>query len=298
MTGLILLNGYSDNPNIRYKIRRLKEEFLPFGATLDVKTALEMPVLTSGEKNLTPYLEDYSFCIDMDKDRYLAKAISEKMPLINSYKSMMLSDDKMLTLLALSKSGVKAPLTIAAPLCYTSKPDPKKVEEFLNQVEKRLSYPLVYKECHGSLGMQVALIHNRKELEARYLSNIQIPHFYERFLQKNAGHDYRVIVIDGKVLAAMERINEKDFRSNIALGGKGKDVTNTLPDAFKDMALKATKALELDYAGIDIGIDDDGSPCFYEANGNAFFTEIEEVTNINIAKPFAEMVMKKINNLN
>ena len=92
----------------------------------------------------------------------------------------------------------------------------------------------------------------------------------------------------------MERINEADFRSNIALGGKGLDATNTIPESFKDMAIKASSALKLDYAGIDIAMDDDGSPMFLEANGNAFFTEIEKVTNINIAKEIVKMILKRL----
>ena len=92
----------------------------------------------------------------------------------------------------------------------------------------------------------------------------------------------------------MERINEADFRSNIALGGKGLDATNTIPESFKDMAIKASSVLKLDYAGIDIAMDDDGSPLFLEANGNAFFTEIEKVTNINIAKEIVKMILKRL----
>ena len=294
LQGLIIENGYTRNPNIVYKEKRLQEEFLSFGVKLVVKDALDLLVSSNGEESLFQDLSSYSFAIDLDKDRYLAYALSKRMPLFNSYESMMLSDDKMMTLLALEKSGVKAPLSIAAPLCYRKNPDQGKVEQFLREVESELSYPFVYKECHGSLGMQVRLIHNHDEFVSTYLSNITVPHLYEEFLKKHAGHDYRVIVCENKVIAAMERINEKDFRSNIALGGRGVDVTSTLGSEFKEMALKASSALGLDYAGIDIGMDEKGEPRFLEANGNAFFTEIEEVSHVNIAKAFAEMVLHKL----
>ena len=92
----------------------------------------------------------------------------------------------------------------------------------------------------------------------------------------------------------MERKNEHDFRSNIALGGIGRNVTSTLPQAYKDLALKASKALGLIYAGIDVGTDENENPIFIEANGNAFFTEIEKVSGINIAKKLAEYIAKQI----
>lgn len=294
LKGLVIENGFMKNPNIAYKERRLKEEFSALGVSLEVKDALSLLATSDGERNLSEDVSSYSFAIDLDKDRYLAFALSERMPLFNSYSSMMLSDDKMMTLLALKKSGVKAPYSIPAPLCYMKNPDEEKIERFVSFVESKLSYPLVYKECHGSLGKQVRLIHNHEELEKTYRDNITLPHLYEEFLKKHQGHDYRIIVCENKAIAAMERINEKDFRSNIALGGKGYDCTKTLKPEFFAMALKASQALGLDYAGIDIGIGEEEGPRFLEANGNAFFTEIEEVSHVNIAKAFAEMVLHKL----
>lgn len=288
------MNSYSDNPNNEYKYQRLKDEFLPYGVRLDKADALSLLPFCYGDETVIEKLVGYDFVIYLDKDNYLAKAISEKVKMFNSYESLVLSDDKMLSILQLEHQGVHAPLTIPAPLCYLEKNNKEKEEFFLSSLEKNLGYPMVFKENHGSLGKQVRLISSREELEKTYQGYKKIPHLYEKFLSKHRGHDFRLIVVDKKVVAVMERINEADFRSNIALGGRGKDATDTIPESFKDMAIKVSTALKLDYAGIDIAMDDDGSPMFLEANGNAFFTEIEKVTNINIAKEIVKMILKRL----
>ena len=127
-----------------------------------------------------------------------------------------------------------------------------------------------------------------------YYENCHLPHLYEAYLPFHPGRDYRLITIGERVVACMERVNERDFRSNIALGGKGFDVTDSLPDTYKEVALKAAKALLLDYAGIDIAIGKDGEPLFLEANGNAFFSEIEKVTGIDIASLLVDHVLRKL----
>ncbi len=71
-------------------------------------------------------------------------------------------------------------------------------------------------------------------------------------------------------------------------------MTASLPQSYKDLALKASKALGLLYAGIDVGTDENDEPIFIEANGNAFFTEIEKVSGINIAKKLAEYIAEKV----
>lgn len=292
--GLFVINAYSNNKNNDYKIHRLKEEFAPFGVTLDTKDALSLLPIACGDKTVFESELDYDFIIYLDKDRYLAKALSDKLPLFNSYESLVLSDDKMLSILELEKTGVKTPLTIPAPLCYVDSAQREKEETFFSFLEEKLSYPMVFKENHGSLGKQVKLIHDRKELSETYAEYRKVPHLYERFLKEHQGHDYRLIVIDGKVTAVMERVNENDFRSNIALGGKGYDATGKVPSSFEKMAVDAAHALHLDYAGVDLAMDSEGSPLFLEANGNAFFTEIEKVTGKNIAGTLVSMIRKRI----
>lgn len=294
MRALIVINGYSRNGNLLEKADRLQESLRERDIPADIVKASDLLSFSDGLSCGVMNVEDYSFALYLDKDSYLAKALSFSMPIFNSYLSLVLSDDKMLTLQALQGQGIPAPLTLSAPLCYVENPDTETISSFLDNVEKTLSYPLVFKACHGSLGKQVLLIRDRKELEEVYLKNIRIPHLYEKYLPYHPGEDYRLIVIGDKVVAAMLRRNDKDFRSNIALGGVGYDVTKTIGEGFKKMAIRATKALSLDYAGIDLAIGKDGKPVFLEANGNAFFHEIEKVSHVDIASLLVDHILSKI----
>ena len=294
MHALIVINGYTHNASLLKKASRLKEALFSKGVSSDILLSTSLLAISTGDENRVSLPARYDFCFYLDKDSYLCRALSLLMPVFNSYESLLLSDDKMLTLQALQGTGIKAPETIAAPLCYVDRPDRKAAEAFLDGVERRLSYPLVFKACHGSLGRQVRRIEDRKDLESCYYENCHLPHLYEAYLPFHPGRDYRLITIGERAVACMERVNERDFRSNIALGGKGFDVTDSLPDTYKEVALKAAKALLLDYAGIDIAIGKDGEPLFLEANGNAFFSEIEKVTGIDIASLLVDHVLRKL----
>lgn len=290
---LIVVNSYSDNINLKYKSQHIKEEINKYGFKCDILKANDLIFFTDGNNIYSSLLKEYSLCFYLDKDNYLAKVISYFMPMYNSYESLILSDDKMLSILNLKDKNIKCPLTISNPLCYVENPSEKEVDKFLNKVVETLSFPIVLKLVHGSLGKQVFLINNKGELKTSYYLYKNMPHIYEEFISYKKGDDYRLIVVGDKVIAAMERINEKDFRSNIALGGKGYNVTSTISKEFIDTAIAATKALKLDYAGIDLAIDKNNTPIFLEANGNAFFTEIEKVTSINVASHLVRYVLSK-----
>lgn len=61
------------------------------------------------------------------------------------------------------------------------------------------------------------------------------------------------------------------------------------------MAEKVSKAISLDYAGIDIMFGPNYEPILTEVNSNAFFTEIEKVSGVNITKLLVEHILSKYN---
>ena len=79
----------------------------------------------------------------------------------------------------------------------------------------------------------------------------------------------------------MLRYNDHDFRANVALGGH--TAAYTPNERETDMALKACRALKLDYAGVDLLRDAGGEPVLCEVNSNAHFKGIYECTGINAA---------------
>jgi ribosomal protein S6--L-glutamate ligase/gamma-F420-2:alpha-L-glutamate ligase len=122
------------------------------------------------------------------------------------------------------------------------------------------------------------------------------PHLFQKFIPTGSGRDVRIIVIGGKAVACMERSNQTDFRSNIAKGGTGRAITP--PQEFIEVAERACKELGLDYAGVDLLYGEHGQPILCEVNSNAFFLGMEKATGINVAKLYAEYMIKQMTKQN
>lgn len=70
---------------------------------------------------------------------------------------------------------------------------------------KKLGYPLIVKPNSGSQGFGVALVHTETELR-RALSYVFKNDRVALVQKPEHGHDYRVVVLDGKIISAYERI--------------------------------------------------------------------------------------------
>ena len=99
--------------------------------------------------------------------------------------------------------------------------------DYLTKIENNLGYPMVVKTSYGSCGTGVYLIENRDQLQSVMQKLKTQPHLYQEYVDAKKGQDVRVIVIGGKMVAAMRRINDNDFRSNVALGGRGEKLDLT-----------------------------------------------------------------------
>ena len=288
MRGIILINAYSKMKEALHQSGRLKEEFEKRGVAIDVKRNDLFAVALSDA--LECGLEGYDFCVYLDKDKYVLQGIERAgIPLFNSYSAIEVCDDKMTTFLALAGQGIKMPLTLPAPLCYDA--DAQIAEASLDKIEKALGYPLIVKRSYGSCGTGVYLVQDRTALKEKSAQLKCEPHLYQKFIATSYGKDVRVIVIGGKVLGAMLRRSEGDFRSNIALGGSA--APYRLPDAAARMCEKIATLLGLDYCGIDLLFGEDG---FYlcEVNSNAFFGGFERATGKNVAGAYAEHILSKL----
>lgn len=292
MRGFIVVNAFSLSKSTQYKVERLQEEFAPYDIELDIYKGTDLPVVYRDGCIRIPKIQLYDFCIYLDKDRYLSFAIESMMPMFNSARSILICDDKMDTYLALKNYDVKTPLTIPSPLNYSGAVSYESKREFLDQIESRIPYPLIVKQCYGSLGKQVHLIRNRYELNAIYELLYPFPHLYQEYMAKEYGTDYRIMTVGGRFVAGMKRQNDSDFRSNIALGGRGLKVT--IPQSFIDMAEKVSQIIGLDYSGVDILVGNDGEPVLAEVNSNAFFTEIEKISEINITQIFVRHILDRL----
>ncbi|NLP62767.1 ATP-grasp domain-containing protein [Paraburkholderia sacchari] len=108
--------------------------------------------------------------------------------------------------------------------------------------------------------------------------------YMQRFVApvSTPGFDWRVLVVGGKAVTAMRRVSEH-WVHNVAQGGRCE--TQPLTPELAQLAERASAALGLDYAGIDLvpcGATDGGAQVI-EVNGVAAWRGLQSVTSFDIA---------------
>lgn len=287
--GIIIKNGYSHLEGIANYISRMEEEFSKKGVRIEVIDTTDLIAFIDGDGSLKTRIPPCDFILFLDKDVYLSHALEKAgYRLFNSADAIELCDDKMRTHLFLMDHKIPMPKTVSSPLNYTG----ILKEDFLKKVADELGYPVIGKECYGSMGKGVRLLKDFEELKAFEEKSLNSSHFYQSYIPYSKGTDYRLIVIGGKFVAGMRRHNDSDFRSNIAQGGHGEIVE--MPKPFIELAERVSKLLQLDYCGIDLLMGEHGEPIFCEANSNAFMKGIESVTGINVAERYVDWILSEI----
>ncbi|MHC1785889.1 MAG: RimK family alpha-L-glutamate ligase [Christensenellales bacterium] len=222
-----------------------------------------------------------------DKDVRLAETLERcGLRLFNPARAIRLCDDKTLTHLALSDSGIAMPETLLCPASFQSAGYPSL--GFLRDAGERLGYPFVIKEGFGSFGQQVYLAQDLREAEAIVAPRAGTPLLFQRFVSESAGQDLRLYVVKGEVIGAMRRVSDRgDFRANIGAGGHGEAWQ---PDREQEnMALAACQALGLDFAGVDLLLSREG-PLLCEVNSNAHFQALQALTGCDPADAIIRMI--------
>lgn len=287
--GIFLINAYSELKAGLNQPKRLQKELRLCGVDTEIIKNYGYDSRIIGGKIVSDF-KGAAFCVYLDKDKYAAALLEKSgLRLFNTAKAIRLCDDKVETFIALSGSGLTLADTIPGALCYDKNAPVS--QEIAKTAIERLGLPLVVKESYGSLGKGVYLAETEAELlEIMEMVKLK-PHLFQKFVSTSRGKDVRVIVIGGKAVAAMKRVSDKDFRSNLDLGGRGEKID--LSESFKVAAETAAKTLELDYCGVDILFGEKNRPVICEVNSNAFFGGIENVTGVNVAELYARHIVKE-----
>lgn len=252
------------------------------------------------------------FIIFYDKDIALAAAL-EKMGyrLYNSADAIDVCDSKVKTAEKIAEYNLNCkddeakilmPKTYKVPFTYENIGIKDSYSfDFLDYVEKDLceagegalsdAYPMVIKESNSSFGMGVHLAGSREEAVKLICEYGNKECIIQEYLSYSSGRDYRLQMVSDKCVCAMMRSNENDFRANITNGGKMSEYKPT--DEDLSLARNVMKCLKLDFAGIDIMHDKSGRAVFLEANSNAHFKNIYDLTGINAAEKMIEYIVAK-----
>jgi len=192
---------------------------------------------------------------------------------LNSFRSLFVARDKFLSLRKLAASGIPVPRTILVQR-------PTQLRRLIGELG---GPPVVAKGLRGRQGIGVELV--GEESFARYM--VDHPPFpagaivLQEFISKASLGDVRIVVVRGEPIGSMKRVPKRgEFRSNVHLRGMGEPWEP--PMEWKELAVKATQALELDVAGVDMVWGNDG-PLVLEVNTTPGFRELERVTRKDIA---------------
>lgn len=143
--------------------------------------------------------------------------------------------------------------------------------------------PLIIKLPEGSQGMGVMLAETissaRSILETLLNQGLHV--LVQEFIAESRGSDIRVIILGGKMVAAMRRKSVgNDFRSNVHRGGSTEKITLSIE--AKRTAQLAARILGLQFAGVDV-IESKRGPLILEVNPSPGLEGIENASGINIA---------------
>ncbi|MCK5120693.1 MAG: alpha-L-glutamate ligase, partial [Methylococcales bacterium] len=140
------------------------------------------------------------------------------------------------------------------------------------------------KPIFGSQGEGVRRLEKMTDLF--WLTSSNGIYYLQRFVDcEGEGYsDIRVFVISGVAIAAMRR-RGTSWLNNVARGAKCEIVE--LDPLLSGIAINATQALSMDYAGVDVIKDKDGQYSVIEVNSIPAWKGLESVCDLNVAELLA-----------
>ncbi|HSX47589.1 MAG TPA: RimK family alpha-L-glutamate ligase [Patescibacteria group bacterium] len=278
-----------------YSTKRLKEEAIKAGHEVKVINYAKCYVTLESGRPVVHYRGEEVKDIDViipriasNLTRYGASIVRQfemqNVPTITSSIAIVRSRDKLRSLQLLSKAGVGIPKTVFA----------RETSDFDGVLEQVGGAPVIIKVVRGTHGNGVVLAETRKAalavMQAFYVEGVNF--LVQEFIKESAGVDIRAFVVNGNVIASMQRQSlDDDFRSNLHQSGEA--IPIKLTDEERKTAQKAAKAIGLAVCGVDMMRSNQG-PLVLEVNSSPGFA-IEKFTNHNVANKiiqYAEQITK------
>lgn len=209
--------------------------------------------------------------------------VTQGVRIYNDVKAIERTVDKGMTSFLLRKYGVATPATWVC--------ESRAQVEIVRQNANKNNIQLVLKPLFGSQGQGVRCLAGSEVTPVpmqQYVDGV----YYLQQLIKTADepHDYRVFVINRKVVATMKRIGN-GWVNNVAVGGRCEAVQAS--EAMTELALRAANAVDIDYCGVDIIQADHGEYYVLEVNSIPAWRGLQSVTNFNIAEAIVDDFLNK-----
>ena len=154
-------------------------------------------------------------------------------------------------------------------------------------LETASGHALVIKPLFGSQGNGVSLIKQGDKLPVPMQQHVDGLYYLQRYVDSGEGHwhDHRVFVIQGKAEAGMVR-HGASWGNNGALGGRCEPIS--LSGELIELAEAASKAVDINYCGVDIIRDQSGKAYVLEVNSIPAWKGLQGVVDIDIAQALVD----------
>lgn len=184
-------------------------------------------------------------------------------------KSIRLANDKAKVARIMFEHNIEMPRTITLD----------KIDRYFDKVALNFSGMAVLKPTNGSLGRGVHLVN---VLDVNWPSKLSkgVQYIAQEYIEEAHGQDVRIFVVDGKVVAGMERKSTGSLQSNIHSGGSAY-ITKISPEE-ESLALRSAEILGARVVGVDI-LRSRRGPLLLELNTSPGLRGIEKLTGCDIA---------------
>ncbi|MGB4812037.1 MAG: RimK family alpha-L-glutamate ligase [Methylophilaceae bacterium] len=193
----------------------------------------------------------------------------------NDGKAIERTVDKGMTSFLLLQAGISTPKTW---VCESR----QMAHQIINQRPQ-----LVIKPLFGSQGLGVRLVDKLKS-PLPMDTFVDGVYYLQAFIR--AKHDYRVFLVNHQPVSAMRRMGE-GWLHNVAQGAKCEFSKDS--DVL-DIAVRASKALDIAYCGVDVIRDENDQLLVLEVNSIPAWRGLQKVSELNIAQTLADDFLKKL----
>jgi len=177
---------------------------------------------------------------------YLYQALNRVIPMINSYESFALTEDKFHTSFVLRNNNIQ---TADYKLCHRD--NGAELKKIIKKWDK-----MVYKPTDGWGGVGLTKIESEANLDMLmpFLNQMDLRYFYVEKFIKYDNTDFRVDIVDGEFVSCYGRkASGTDWRTNITSGGSV--FMREANDEIINVAKKACEVTGVDIGGVDIIYD-------------------------------------------
>ena len=290
------------NADLAHEVRRFKSEAERMGIELKVYNPADFDLIVSEQtrdsvliKGKPEPIPDVVYPYFNHHDHsYFSLAIVRQLErmdclVYNTAETIETVRDKLHTHQVLHEKGIHSPTTMLAKFPVD--------DGMMEIVEKTLGFPVVVKTLKGALGVGVFLIESPKafrdqmDLIGQTSPDIQL--IFQEFVAASKGRDLRLFVVDGEVVASMERrAKEGDFKANYSGGGT---VHEFKPDRQAiDLAVATAKSLNIQIGGIDLLFLKNGGYTICEANTFPGFKGLEKASGVNVPEKIFQSMERRL----